>query len=197
MATILISISGGTPPYTITVTENSSSSPVICNSGCSPSSATSRAVDFTTITGTHNYKVRITDSSTPVCTQDQLTGNLTCTVAPGPIAFNLNVVNPTCSGGVLTQASITISGIVSGNRYAYAASAAITGNDCSLAIPISGSSVTLPVSAPAPGQGQVYTIRLWSGTDCSTYLDKQVIIFSPSCGGTTCTLGITLGTATC
>ncbi|PRY38443.1 hypothetical protein CLV58_109170 [Spirosoma oryzae] len=198
MAATTLSISGGTPPFKVTITEAASGNQIPCSSGCGSSNDRSRNIVFSALTGTYNYRMRIEDSSSPVCVSEQLTGALTCQ-SGSTVSFTANVIQPTCSGSTLSSsATVQLSNIANGNRYHIYQNNSISGNDCGGAISFTGSSVSIPVNAPAQGQSQPYAIRIWGGSDCSSYADAIVTVNSPTCQpGSSCNLTISLGTPTC
>ena len=64
MAQFPLTITGGTPPFTVAITEAGTGAAVTCTAGCTSSAQTSRTVSFTPLTGTHNYRVRVTAAGT-------------------------------------------------------------------------------------------------------------------------------------
>lgn len=199
MASIPLSITNGTPPYTVTIYDNASNEPVTCTAGCASSPASTRLVTFTALAGTRNYRVKVTDSATTPCSWEQLTGNLTCAGSDQTITFALTANNPVCATDHLTAGSLVISNVVNGTRYNYQQGSSFVGNDCTVGLPLAtGNVTTVPIPAPTAGTSQAYTVRVWSDGGCTNYTDMTVTVTSPSCtGNQTCTLAITLGTPTC
>lgn len=194
-----ITITGGTPPYTVVITDQSTTQVIPCTSGCASSAATQRTLQFAQLSGAHTYRISMTDSSNPACRVEYITQPLTCTTAPIFPAFNLLVTQPTCTSGVLSGAGITVVNIANAVRYKVLTTD--LSNVCAGALPISAGVLWFlePVPAPASGASIVYTVRLWpTTTDCSNYTDHQITLTSPVCQPPAgCTLNFTLGTIIC
>jgi len=197
MAQNTLTITQGTPPYTISITEVGTGTPISCTSGCASSNTTNRTITYTTLSGVRNYRVQVTDSATPPCSTYQFTGNVNCDTVSAAPNYTLSVQQPTCGGTVLSQfATITLNNVTNGNRYHYYQNTQVDVNDCNGANAFSGSTYAFNVPSPPQGTSQVFTIRMWGGTDCSLFTDRSITVTSPTCG-TTCTIGLTLGQATC
>lgn len=106
----------------------------------------------------------------------------TTPVTNGP-SFTLGVTQPSCNNGTLSNAVLNLTAISNADRYNIWMGSSYQGsNDCAApAQTFGGNWVDVPVAAPAAGQSQAYTIRIWNGNNCGQWLDKTVTVTSPSC----------------
>lgn len=148
---------------------------------------------FTPKPGTHIYVIKVTDASGCIQTKEIALGCGTSTPT-----FTSEVIQPTCSGNLLTVGRVRIFNAGSSTRYKVSYSATFTADNCASSDGIinQGADTIINIFPPNPGQSYPVTIRVYDGNGCDSYKDIFFTQTSPVCEES-CNLTFTVSNPIC
>jgi hypothetical protein len=180
MASIPLTITNGTAPYTISVK-------MVGDGNERFLGYSSNVLSFTADNSgdPKTYNVTVTDSLG--CIKTGII-ELECSVTISP-SFQWEFLQPYCSsvtGGSIVNGTLKLKNIVNGTRYkicygSQTFSPACNANCATSDGFIIGTTSDIPIIAPAQGQSQYVTVRVYNGDGCTGYTDISFGQYSQRC----------------
>lgn len=180
MASIPLTITNGTAPYTISVK-------MVGDGNERFLSYSSNILGFTGDTSGSNktYNVTVTDSEGCIKTG---VFELNCSITAGP-SYEWDFLQPYCSarsGGTIVNGTLKLRNVVNGTRYKVCYGSQVFSPSCNANCATSdgfivGSAADITITAPAQGQSQYVTVRVFNGDGCTGYTDVTFAQYSQKC----------------
>jgi len=176
MASVNLGITGGTPPYSISVKKVGEDIERFDTFNFSLLYFTADTVDQDI-----TYNIKVTDSA--LCSHTA-TVTMNCSVEIPQPNFNAQLIQPLCqTGGGYIPAKVILTDIVNAARYKICYNS--VSFDCATCTTfdglINGSTVEIPLSTPLIPTTRFFILRVYYNNECLGYKDFTGVITTPTC----------------